>query len=40
MGSAAMPPRSISQRAAALGGRALVRAEASGQTAVHIQLPL
>jgi signal transduction histidine kinase len=33
-------PRSISQRAAALGGRALVRAEASGQTAVHIQLPL
>ena len=33
-------PRSISRRAAALGGRALVRTEAGGQTAVHIQLPL
>lgn len=33
-------PRSICRRASALGGRALVRTEAGGQTAVHIELPL
>jgi signal transduction histidine kinase len=33
-------PRSISERAQALGGRAHVRQEADGQTAVHIHIPV
>jgi signal transduction histidine kinase len=33
-------PRSISERAAALGGRVQVRREAGGRTAVHIEIPV
>lgn len=41
-GAAARPflPRSISERAAALGGRAQVQHETEGRTAVHIHIPV
>ena len=38
--SGSFTPRSISLRAAALGGRALVQTEAEGLTAVHVHIPL
>ncbi len=38
--AAAFTPRSISERAAALGGRAHVQQQAQGGTAVHVHIPV